>query len=59
MRCQPPAWDFESTLQLRVLAAKSGATISINHEQMQSGEQRAAMQQHWSDVMDKPGALLK
>ena len=59
MTWQPPDWDFASTLQIRVLPAKTGSTISIHHEKVQSGEQRQAMHHHWSDVMDKLGALIK
>ena len=55
----PPEWDFASTLQIRVMPAKTGATISIHHEKMQSGEQRQAMHRHWSEVMDKLEALIK
>lgn len=57
MRWQPPEWDFESTLQIRVTPAKTGATITFHHERMRNGEQRAAMHQRWSDVMDKLAKL--
>lgn len=59
MRWQPPEWDFESTLQVRVNPAKTGATISFHHEMLQDGEQREAMRQHWSAVMDKLGTLFE
>jgi uncharacterized protein YndB with AHSA1/START domain len=58
MRWQPATWDFASTLQLRVLPAKTGATISIHHEQMRTGEQREAMRQHWTAVMDRLAARI-
>ena len=58
MRWQPPEWDFESTLQIRVTPAKTGATISFHHERMRSGEQRAAMHQRWSDALDQLAALI-
>jgi hypothetical protein len=59
MRWQPPFWDFASTLQIRVNPAKTGATISFHHELLQDGDQREAMRQHWSAVMDKLGALIE
>ena len=58
LRWQPPGWDFESTLQLRVTPAKSGATISFHHERLENGDQREQMRRHWSDVLDKLAALL-
>lgn len=58
MRWQSPEWDFESTLQIRVMPAKTGATISFHHERMQNADQRAAMQQHWSDVIDRLAHLI-
>ena len=58
MRWQPPEWDFESTLQIRVMPAKTGATITFHHERMRNGEQRAAMHQRWSDALDRLAALI-
>ncbi len=59
MRWQPQGWDFASTLQIRVLPAKRGATISIHHEKLANGEQRAQMQRHWSKVVDQLESLVK
>jgi uncharacterized protein YndB with AHSA1/START domain len=59
MRWQPPDWDFASTLQIRVNPARSGATISIHHEKLENGEQRQAMRQHWSTVLDKLETIIK
>ncbi|MBZ0297072.1 MAG: SRPBCC domain-containing protein [Anaerolineae bacterium] len=59
MTWQPPEWDFISTLQIRVLPAKTGATISIHHEKMQNNNQREAMRQHWTAVLDELGRMLK
>ena len=50
---QPRDWDFASTLQIRVLPAKTGTTISIHHERLQNGDQREAMRLHWSVILDK------
>jgi uncharacterized protein YndB with AHSA1/START domain len=55
---QPSKWDFASTLQIRVLPAKKGATISIHHEKLENGDQREQMRTHWSEVLDKLENLL-
>ena len=52
MRWQPPAWDFASTLQLRVRPAATGATLSVHHEQLQNAAQRAAMRNHWTALLE-------
>lgn len=59
LRWQPPGWDVASTLQIRVAPARTGATISIHHEKLQSAEQRDAMRLHWSDVLDRLGRLAE
>lgn len=59
MRWQPQGWDFASTVQIRVLPAKRGATISIHHEKLANGEQREQMQRHWSAVLDQLELLVK
>jgi len=56
---QPPDLGFTTTLQIRVLPAKGGATISIHHEKLRSGEQREAMRHHWSAVLDTLATLIK
>lgn len=58
MRWQPQEWDFESTLQIRVTPAKTGATISFHHERMRNGEPRAVMRQRWSEAIDKLASLI-
>jgi uncharacterized protein YndB with AHSA1/START domain len=58
MTWQPREWDFASTLQIRVLPAKTGATISFHHERLQNGDQREAMRLHWSAVLDKLEGLM-
>lgn len=59
MTWQPPDWDEPSTLQVRVLPAKTGATISFHHERLEDGDQREAMRKHWTSIMDKLSALVK
>lgn len=58
MTWQPKEWDFASTLQIRVIPAKTGATISVHHEKLENGDQREAMRLHWSAVLDKLGGLM-
>lgn len=58
MTWQPKDWNFASTLQIRVIPAKKGSTLSIHHEKLQDADQREAMRQHWSVVMARFGDLL-
>jgi uncharacterized protein YndB with AHSA1/START domain len=55
---QPRGQAMPSTLQIRVLPAKTGATISVHHEKLESGEARKAMREHWSAVLDRLGKLV-
>ncbi len=59
MRWQPPEWDFESTLQIRVQPARKGATISFHHEKLENAAQREQMRQRWASVIEKLEALIK
>jgi uncharacterized protein YndB with AHSA1/START domain len=59
MTWQPQDTDLPSTLQIRVIPTKKGSTLSIHHEKLLNGEQREAMRQHWSSVIEKFQALLK
>jgi len=58
IRWQPKDWTTPSTLQLRVLPAKTRATISIHHEWLQDAEQREAMRVHWTNILDTLKASL-
>ncbi len=51
MKWQPTGWQNNSTLQIRVMTAKTGTTISIHHEWLADADQRAAMKQHWAEVI--------
>ena len=55
---QPSDWNFASTLQIRVLPARTGATLSFHQEKLQTGAQREAMRRHWLAVMDQLGKLI-
>jgi uncharacterized protein YndB with AHSA1/START domain len=59
MTWQPHDKDFASTLQVRVMPAKTGATIGFHHEKLQNNDQREAMHRHWTEVMDKLAKLVK
>jgi uncharacterized protein YndB with AHSA1/START domain len=52
MRWQPADWDFASTLQIRVRPAVTGTTISVHHEKLENGEQRAAMHARWTALLE-------
>ncbi len=56
---QPKDLDAPSTLQIRVIPAKKGSTLSIHHEKLRDGEQREAMRQHWASVMEQFEWLLE
>ncbi len=53
MKWQPKDWDFKSTLQIRVLPAKTGTTISIHHEWLQNAEQREMMRVRWTTLLER------
>lgn len=56
---QPPGADHPSTLQIRVLPARTGTTISFHHERLDDAAHRQTMQQHWSAVLDHLARLIE
>lgn len=58
MKWQPKDWQSDSTLQIRVIPAKTGTTISIHHEWLDDAEQRARMREHWTALLDGLTASL-
>ena len=58
LKWQPKGWDNDSTLQVRVRPAKTGTTISVHHEWLQNAEQREAMRQHWTNLLEELKADL-
>ncbi len=54
----PKDLDAPSTLQIRLIPAKKGCTLSIHHEKLQDGIQREAMRQHWASVIELFESLL-
>ncbi len=55
---QPRGWAAPATVQVRVLPAKSGATLSIHQEWLPDGAARIAMKAHWEGVITRLAALL-
>ncbi|MBA3868386.1 MAG: SRPBCC domain-containing protein [Anaerolineae bacterium] len=55
---QPKGANSPSTLQIRVIAAQRGSTLSIHHEKLMDAQQREAMHQHWSVVIKQFEILL-
>jgi len=52
-------WENTSTLQMRIMAAKTGTTISIHQEKLADDSQREEMRLHWEKVLGKIAAELK
>ncbi len=50
---QPADWDDPSTLQLRVLPAATGSTLSVHHEHLRDAETREAMRKQWTDILEQ------
>jgi len=55
---QPSGAPSDSTVQLRVLPARSGTTISFHHERLTGPAERESMLAHWRKVLDAIGAKL-
>lgn len=54
----PPDWAGESTLQLRVMPAASGATVAFHHERLADGAERERSLAHWRGVLESLGDRL-
>ncbi|MWC31228.1 SRPBCC family protein [Paenibacillus sp. MMS18-CY102] len=48
-----PKWEHDSTLQIRLIPAKTGTTVSFHQENLDNAHTREAMKQHWEDVINK------
>ncbi|MFC4099804.1 SRPBCC domain-containing protein [Paenibacillus xanthanilyticus] len=51
LRWKRASWPTPSTLQIRLLPAKSGTTVSFHQEQLVSAELREEMKLVWEDVL--------
>ncbi len=58
MSWKKPEWSNTSTLQIRILPAKNGTTISIHQEKLLDENQRKEMKDRWEAVMNKLGGEL-
>lgn len=45
-------WEKFSTIQLRLIQAKTGTTISFHQEKLAGPEQREEMKRHWEKVLE-------
>lgn len=54
----PPSWAGESTLQLRVAPAATGATVALHHERLADEAERERALAHWRTVLEAVGARL-
>ncbi|MFB9329961.1 SRPBCC domain-containing protein [Paenibacillus aurantiacus] len=55
LRWKRASWGTPSTLQIRLLMAKSGTTVSFHQEQLASAELREEMKTLWEDAL---GAMM-
>ena len=55
---QPPGWARPSTVQVRVIPARSGTTIAFHQEHLAGPDEREAMRARWADALDHLGARL-
>ena len=50
---QPPEWEAASYVQIRVMAARSGTTLSFHQDHLRGPAERAAMKAHWEQVIER------
>ncbi len=56
---QPSGWERPSVVQIRVIPAKKGTTLSFHQEQLDGASTREAMRAHWEDVIARLGDLAR
>ncbi|HNP70796.1 MAG TPA: SRPBCC domain-containing protein [Kouleothrix sp.] len=49
---QPPEWQHPSTIQLRVLASRTGATVAFHQEWLPGPAEREQRRAHFAGVLD-------
>lgn len=54
---QPRGWARPSTLQVRVIPAATGTTLSFHQEQLVGPDEREAMRAHWEGVIGQLATL--
>lgn len=55
---RPQGWARPSTVQVRVLAASRGSTLSFHQEHLADGAARATMKAHWEGVIERLAGML-
>lgn len=55
---QPQGWARPSTVQVRVMAARRGTTLSFHQEYLANGDARSAMKAHWEGVIERLATFL-
>lgn len=59
MKWQPPDWNHDSLLQLRMIPNMGRTTISFHQERMLDKAQRDEMKVHWNEVLERIRADLE
>lgn len=59
MKWKPKNWENNSTLQIRVIPAKTKTIISFHQELMDNEDQRTEMKIHWNNILDEFTIHLK
>jgi len=53
------AWEKFSTIQVRLIQAKTGTTISFHQEKLAGLEEREEMKRHWDKVLETIKSTLE
>jgi uncharacterized protein YndB with AHSA1/START domain len=53
-----PEWDAPSVLQVRVIPARTGTTLSFHQDHLRGPAERTAMKVHWERVIEDLAAEL-
>jgi uncharacterized protein YndB with AHSA1/START domain len=56
---QPPGWARPSLIQVRVIPAKTGTTLSFHQEHLRDGAARSQMKARWERVIEELTEKLK
>jgi len=51
MSWHPADWNNSTTLQIRIIPKKGKTTISFHQDKLTDAQQRAAMKEHWTEVI--------
>ena len=55
---QPNGWERPSVVQVRVIPAKTGTTLSFHQERLAGPDERAAMKAHWDRAIAQMYLLI-